>query len=107
VFRLGSWRVDWVTLTLQTIGHEHRDLQRITIEVPPSSTSIPAYIYPDVGRAVGEEIFGQWLDLDRFLVHLRDSRSIHVGTMRPFPRGDPDFVDCIRLLLPGIAEGGD
>ena len=107
VFRLGSRRVEWAATALQTIGHEHRDLRWVSIDAAPSATTIPAFIYPEVGRVIGEENFRHWLDLDRSLVHLQESRSIRVKAIRPFQRNDPYNVDCIRLLLPEITKRGD
>jgi len=106
VIRPGSRRVEWITVALQTVGHEHRDLQQISIDAPPFLTIIPSYIYPDVGRAIGEGIFGQWLDLDRFLIHLQESRSIRTSAIRPRTRSKSGLTDCIGHMLPEITKRG-
>jgi len=106
VFRLESQRVGWVTMALKTVGREHRDLQRISIDVPPFLIIIPAHIYPDVGRAIGEEDLREWLVLDQSLVHLQESRSIHTRVIRPWSRLKRDMVDCIGSLLPESTKRG-
>ena len=104
--RPGSRRVEWITVVLQTVGHEHRDLLRVSIEASPALTIIPDYIFPDVGRAVGEGILEQWLDLDRLLLHLWQTRSIRSSVMRVRTGSKADFVDCIGCLLPEITKRG-
>ena len=107
VFRLGSRRVKWVTLVLQTVGHEHKDLRRISIDILPDLTLIQAHVYPDVRQAFGEGIFGQSLDLGRLLVYLWESRSIRPGLIYLWPRPKMGWhVDCIWSLLPEITKRG-
>ena len=103
---LGSQRVEWVTMALQTIGREHRDLKRISIEVHPFLTIIPASTYPNVGQVIGEGNVRQWLDLDRSLVHLQESRSIRTRVIRPWSRPNADFLDSFGDLLPEITKRG-
>lgn len=106
VFRLNSRKVEWVTLALQTVGHEHRDLQRISINAHPALTITPSSSYPDIGQAIGEGTIGQWLDLDRLLVHLQESRSIRTRIVRPRRRSKSGTVDYIGDLLPEITKKG-
>ena len=105
VFRLGSLRVKWITLALQTIGDEHRNLRRISIEVHPNLTRMRAG--RDVRRTVGEGILEQCLDLDQILVHLWESYSIRPSVIRPRTRGaEVGVVDRIEILLPEMTRRG-
>ena len=70
VFRPGSLSVEWITLVLQAITREHRELQRISVIVPFSRWA---------GKDFGEGIFEQWSDLDHILAHLSESLSIRTN----------------------------
>ena len=79
VFRPSALRVEWITLTLRVITREHRDLRQISVNVP-SYLDHPLHVIDgDVRAAIGEEIFEQWLDLDRILVHIWESFSIRTN----------------------------
>ena len=104
VFRIGSLRVEWITLALQTIASKHRDLGRISIDVPAYLTCI--HVGPDIRQTVGEGIFGQWTDLDSLLVHLWESRSIRPSVIRTWRWGNGDVGDCVGCLLPEMVRRG-
>jgi len=104
VFRLGSLRVEWVTLALQTVGHNHRDLRRISIDVPSYLTRI--HVDPDIRVAIGEGTFGQWSDLDYLLVHLWESYSIRPSVIRTWTGRNKAIGDCIGFLLPEMMKRG-
>ena len=91
VFRSGSLNIDWITATLETITPKHRELRQISIYAFCRSTSVA--FGAGVERTIGDEIFGQWSDLDRLLVQLWESRSIR-----------PKFVCEILGLVPQDAE---
>ena len=94
VFRPGLKGVEWITLTLQTIGQEHRDLRRISIFMPLYSTLIP----------IGKGTLEQWLDLDRTLVNLWESHSISLRVLRP--GGQVRTAECIGPLLLEMTRRG-
>ena len=95
VFRPGLKGVEWITLTLQTIGQEHRDLRRISIVMPLDLTLIP----------IGKGTLEQWLDLDRTLVRLWESHSIRTSVIRS-RKSEAGLVDCIGSLLPEMMRRG-
>jgi hypothetical protein len=104
VFRPELWRVDWIITALQSITPKHRDLRGISISVPhdlPFGTTGLG-----VWQAIGEAVFGQWLDLDRLLVQLWESHLIRrkvVCTTRMEERGTIGHVGC---LLPEATKAG-
>ena len=71
--------------------------------MPPAFTLIQT---EDVGKAIGEGILGQWLDLDCLLIHLWESRSIRSSLMRSWYKPKRGLVDCIGSLLPEITKRG-
>ena len=99
--QLLSWSVQWVITTLHTITPKHRDLRQITIDLPGSSAVIGASA--DLGKAIGEEDFGQWLDLDRLLVQLWESHSIRPRVV--YVEWN-NMINGIRYLLPEITRRG-
>jgi hypothetical protein len=110
VFRPLSWRVEWITTTLQTITPSHQDLRQISIRVHhPSSVNISvAGVYADVKSASGEAAYREWLDLDRLLVRLWESRSVRPkAIVRTTPTmaewGSRDYVGRV---LPEATKGG-
>ena len=105
-FRPGLQRVEWVIRALQTITPEHRDLRQITIRMPWYPL---AEVLANIRQTVGDTHYRLWLDLDRLLVQLWESRSIRPKVIRMkrcteesvgrfFPeitkREIIDFVDC-------------
>jgi hypothetical protein len=92
-------------MTLQTVTPKHQDFQEILIYVPYRLTVSDAG--PDIGLAIGEEMFGQWSDLDRLLVQLWESHSIRPKIVcPPRVRGEQETRDSVRYLLPEITKGG-
>ena len=73
-FLLTSLSVEYVTQTLQTLTPEHQDFRQISINVPYRQALSNDGV--GVGQAVGEPVYNQWLELDRLLIQLWDSRSI-------------------------------
>jgi len=91
-------------MALQTITPEHRDL-RISIYV----SDYLAYVGVDanVKQTIGEANFRQWLDLDRFLVQLWESRSVRSKVIRTLLRHEErGMKDCIGSLLPEMMMRG-
>jgi len=61
-------------MALKTITSGHRDLQRISIDISYDVTLIADPT--DVRQTVVEEICGEWMELDRLLVHFWESCAI-------------------------------
>jgi len=91
-------------MALQTITPEHRNLH-ISIYV----SEYLAYVGLDsnVKQTIGEANFQQWLDLDRFLVQLWESRSARSKVIRTLLRSEKRGMrDCIGCLLPEMMRRG-
>ena len=98
--------VDWITLALRTITPNHRDLGRISIFVYFDSTLTS--VSADVRQNFGEQIFGQWLELDRVLAKLWESHSIRPMILyhtRP-QKEKEEMRECMRCLFPEITGRG-
>ena len=105
IFRPGSLNIKWVIMALQTIAPKSRDLPQISIHVP--YTSALTVTGPNVRRSVGERDFEQWLELDRLLVQLWESRSAHPKILCTVWKGEKekeDLRDYIKHLLPEITK---
>ena len=105
VFRPQSPAVTWITAALQTINTKHRDLQHISIHAPSQF----AHIDPgaDIRQTIGEEVYRQWLDIDRLLVQFWESRSIRPEVICAVLRGENQTTRYyMRCLLPEITERG-
>jgi hypothetical protein len=105
VFRPNSWSVEWITTALQTITAKHRDLRQISVRMcyPIVYNLSGAGIDADVREAVGEAGYGEWLELDRLLVQLWESRRIHL--MAVFTKGQ-NTGSSIGCLLSEITKRG-
>ena len=67
----------------------------------------PARVGTDVGQTIGERIHGQWLDLDRLLVQLWESRSIYPNVIHTEMRMERQGVtDYAEYLLPELTMSG-
>ena len=96
VFQLDSWSVGWIVTALQTITPKHRDLRQITIQV--SHHLICLVLCGSISLNVGEEIRGQWLDLDRLLVQFWESRSIRSKLRSGYAKYG--VGNCVHGFLP-------
>jgi hypothetical protein len=99
--------VEWIIVALQTITPEHQDLRQITISVydnliPSDADNIGA----DAEQTVGEANFRQWLNLDRLLVQIWESRSIRPKVIFTEQEGMSVMRDCMGCLLPEITKKG-
>jgi len=89
-------------MALQTVPPEHRNLH-VLVSVPDHL----AYAAGDanVKQTIGEVNLGQWLDLDRLMVQLWESRSIRsMVTRGSLDRWD--MRDCVGYLLPEMTRRG-
>ena len=102
-FRVNSWCVDWIATALRTVAPKHLDLRQISIHVYfDSANSVGA----NVRQIIGEQLFEQWLGLDRLLVQLWESHSIRPKIQYyVLMRKEKDVSDCVGCLLPGTTEG--
>jgi hypothetical protein len=107
VFQCGSLSSEWVTMTLETIGSRHRDLQRICIHIP----HILSYAIQEDGITIEQtEVANpgtRWLGLDRLLVQLWESRSIRPKVVYPRAMdGKRGLRAWAGYLLPEITKRG-
>ena len=101
VFRTGSHLVSWITVALRTITLEHRDFQQISIYVPYYSMLVN--VCANVRMFLGEDLFRRWLDLDRLLVQIWESRSIRARVMcDPRVRERRDMREYFEMLMPEV-----
>jgi hypothetical protein len=91
VLRPESKTVEWVTVALKTVTPAHRDLRQISIHIPYYLT-LPR-VYTNLRQGIGKASSEEWLDLDRLLVQLWESRSIR-----------PKFV-CMTKGTLGVSIG--
>src|SRR6266478_1268943 len=110
VFWVGaaSRSVDRITMALRTITPKHRNLRQILIYVQFIPALMRAYTNPR--RIVGEQAFGQWLDLDCLLVQFWESFSIRpkiVCVMQTKGGRDSCPYDSISRVLPEFRDVRD
>ena len=100
VFHLGSWSVGEITTALRTVTPEHQALRQISISMP--YYLIPIYYFSaDVRQTAGAADGQQWLGLDRLLVRLWETRSIHPKVVCVAPRESVRGVrGVVEYLLP-------
>ena len=104
VFYPGEFTIAWVAMTLKTISSEHRDLRNVSFRCDGfynfGGRSVNAR------KVVGEELYGQWMDLDRALVQLWELLAVPMK-ISYYSRGKKKrahkFVEC---LLPETTQRG-
>ena len=100
IFRAESWPVGWITAALRTITPGNLDIREISIDVH-------GWLVGFDRRTIGEADFGQWWDLDRVLVQLWESRSIHPRIWHAGLGGEVHNTEsCIQCLLPEATKRG-
>ena len=107
VFRARLLRADWIITALRTITPKHRDFRQISIHVYFDSAFNGA-AGADIRQIIGEQNFGRWLELDRFLVQLWESRSIRPRILHhTLPlKGNEWERECVGCLLPEMMGMG-
>ncbi|KAF9789223.1 hypothetical protein BJ322DRAFT_1017929 [Thelephora terrestris] len=88
-------------MALKTLTYKHSDLQKVSIYMDhycgePSN----------VRQAIGEEIYNQWMDLDRVLVRLWESNAIPTQIIYTTSRGKEAGHEYVRGLLPEMTKRG-
>ena len=97
--------VRWVTQTLQSITHKHRDFQRISIRVP--YIHVLGGVDVDPTQVVEEPVRSQWLELDHLLAQFRHSRSTRIKVFFIAPREKREKMEeCVKFLLPETTKEG-
>jgi hypothetical protein len=93
VFRLVSWSVEWIAITLRTITPEHRDLRQIILF---------AFCCSPIDANPTQTV-GEWMGLDLLLVKLWELHSI-----RPNVDGkdEQDLRRRVGRLLPEMTKRG-
>jgi hypothetical protein len=87
-------------MALQTITSKHRNLRQITIRMPRHLAYLE--ILANGTQSAKKVASEQWLDLDRLLVQLSESRSIRPRFMSTGRGARAEMRD----LLPEITERG-
>jgi len=88
-------------MALETITSKHRDFQQISIYIPRFVVVTGDSV--SVRQAVGEEIYGDWVELDRLLVGFLELHAV-----RPRIVYDAAVGWCKRVgeLLPEMTARG-
>ena len=105
-FRSGELNTEWVTTTLRTITPKHRDLKQIFIHISYKFTLEGSGA--SIKHTTGETTYREWLDLDRLLVQLWESRSIRpkVKYRCKSQSERKEAIDGVSCLLPEITKRG-
>ena len=96
----------WILMTLQTITPNHK-LQQVSLGMT-SGVSLGRTDPAGIRHAIGEAAYLEWLELDRLLVQLSESHSIHV---KVFYFGYPGAAGRgergrMNILLPEVMARG-
>ena len=71
-------------MALGTIGSENRNLQQLSIHIPPGLSDLSPDWCVEMEEAIEEASPGmQWSDLDRILVQFLESRPIRAAVVYP------------------------
>ena len=100
----------WITDSLPTIAHNCRDLQQVSINIPYVLYKLDPHLVDGVHfrHQAGETIHRWWLELDRRLAQLRESRPIRLKILYD----SPGYMRGMRArghvsaLLPEVTTGG-
>ena len=97
-----------ITMALRTITRNHRNFKRLSIGAPKTLGSrvfTPRRLdLANIKHAVGEAGYLGWLELDRLLAQLHESRSIHLNVL--IRGGGQEVRGCMEHLLPEVVTVG-
>jgi hypothetical protein len=105
-FHPASLSVKWIATTLKTIS-KHRDLREISIHLD-SYVGIVG-VGGNIMQVIGEEIWEEWLDIDRLLVQFWESSWIRPKVVVLMQIAGAWNTRCgvgYERLLPEITERG-
>jgi hypothetical protein len=101
-FRPYETETGWITTALKTVTVEHRDFKQVSIYTRFHGLPIDN---PDSFRQiVGEVAYGKWMDLDRVLVRLWESHSVHTRVYNV--REGEELRALVGCLLPEVTKKG-
>jgi hypothetical protein len=101
-FRPYETDIEWITTALKTITAEHIDFKQVSIHI--RCHYIPLDDPDDFRQTVGEAAYGKWMDLDRILVRLWESHSVHTMVYNVREKGE--LCVLIGCLLPEVTKKG-
>ena len=109
-------RIDpgWITLTLNTLTRDHRNLQLVAIDASGVLSTIRFAINDvdansaDPRDILGQDRFKKWLELDLLLAGLCESRSIslEIPYEADYLMDDDDAKSWLKRLFPEVVGKG-
>ena len=104
----------WITLTLNTLTRDHRNLQLVAIDASTVLRTIHSEIDDvdahsvNLGDIIGQDRFRKWLELDLLLAQLRESHSIslEIPYVVDYAMDDDDAKVLLKRLLPEVVGKG-
>lgn len=97
----------WITAALKTITLEHKDFQEVSIGIPfhydPCSVHNPFKTW----KTAGEEVYGQWMELDHLLVRFCESHGIGIVVKYFVIEKGKEALKFIEGLLPETMKRGN
>ena len=105
---LSIWELSWVTSTLQTITHDHRNLQRLAIDASVVLREFENTPTSDTRDILEETTYREWLELDSLLAGLWESHSISLKVLYDqYVEMDEDEARArMETLLPEVMGKG-
>ena len=97
----------WITLTLETITREHRNLQLVNIDV--SDVLLDINIDDaDPEDVLGQDTYGRWMELNLLLARLCESHSISLELWYDARdvMDEDDARSLLECLLPKVMGKG-
>lgn len=88
----------FIAMALGTLTPKHTDFQKVTILVP--SVLVDESI--GIRQSIGDEVYNQWMDLDRVLVRLWESNAIQTQVIYRATGGRGH----IEALFPEMSKRG-
>ena len=97
----------WISLTLQTITHNHTNPQRVSVMADGVLLSLE-FIRLNPMPAARETFHRGWLELDHLLTQLCESHLIHAETLyrRFYLMGEEKARSSVESLLPELTKRG-
>jgi len=101
----------WVVMALRTVTPDHINLQQISLDASHTTLRLRNFNRVDpanIGDAIGETVYSEWLELDHLLVQLWESHLIHLKVLY----NSPKWADrkrarsFVESLLPEVTTRG-
>jgi hypothetical protein len=95
-----------IAMALETITSKHADFRKVSIIIQIGLPDVDDPDVDDIRNAIVERVYRQWMNLDRVLFQLWESKKIHTKVIYATMGEVGDALEYVVALLPEMTKRG-